>query len=265
MPRRTFKFITFCRLVLSLLVLICSISARSDWQTVGDATSVAESTANGVVLQTSSGARVLIEFFDLNTVRVRLAPNGKFEKNISYAIENKDRKTPIVKIVQTTGEIVLTNYYGSKAVIRKSPLIITIFDESGEKILEDASAAKFDKESSAVEATKMRRSPLETYYGFGEKALPFSRDGQVLSNWNTDAYRYTAGTDPLYQSIPFFIALNAGKAYGLFFLNESTVLRLNCVTDFCRIFTRFFDCRKKADSPFCARSGLNIRTTRKLI
>jgi alpha-glucosidase len=219
MPRRTFKIIIFCRLVLPLLVLICSISARADWQTVGDAASVAESRANGVVLQTSSGARVLIEFFDLNVVRVRLAPNGKFEKNISYVVENKDRQTPIVKIVQTTGEIVLTNYYGSKVVIGKSPLIITIFDESGEKILEDASAARFDKESGAVEATKMRRSPLETYYGFGEKALPFSRDGQVLSNWNTDAYRYTSGTDPLYQSIPFFIALNAGKAYGLFFHN----------------------------------------------
>jgi alpha-glucosidase len=65
----------------------------------------------------------------------------------------------------------------------------------------------------------LRAFEFETYYGFGEKALPFSRDGQALSNWNTDTYRYAPGTDPLYQSIPFFIALDAGKAYGLFFHN----------------------------------------------
>jgi alpha-glucosidase len=36
---------------------------------------------------------------------------------------------------------------------------------------------------------------------------------------NTDAYAYAPGTDPIYQSIPFFIALRHGRAYGLFFDN----------------------------------------------
>nr|MBA2341133.1 glycosyl hydrolase [Pyrinomonadaceae bacterium] len=60
---------------------------------------------------------------------------------------------------------------------------------------------------------------LEFYYGFGEKALPTARQGQMMAMWNTDTYAYPPGLDPIYQDIPFFIALRQGKAYGLFFDN----------------------------------------------
>lgn len=215
-----FKFVRFYRLILPLLPIVCfAASAQAAWQTIGNVTRVVESKTNGAVLQTSSGARVLIEFFDVHVVRVRVAPGGAFERNVSYAIENKDRKTPSVKIAQNAREIVLTNSAGAKIAIKKAPFLITIFDEAGEKIVEDASAPMFDKQSGEVLAVKKRRAFDETYYGFGEKALPLSRDGQTIVNWNTDTYRYAPGTDPLYQSIPFFLALDKGKAYGLFFHN----------------------------------------------
>jgi alpha-glucosidase len=214
-----FEFVRFCRFVSPLVLLVCFAStAQAAWQTIGNITRIVESKSNGAFLQTSSGARVLIEFFDFNVVRVRCAPTGTFERNISYAIQSLDRKTPTVKITQNANEIVLTNSFGVKIVVRKSPFFMTIFDETGEKVLED-SAAMIDKETGEVLAIKKRAALNETYYGFGEKALPFSRDGQTIVNWNTDTYRYALGTDPLYQSIPFFIALNEGKAYGLFFHN----------------------------------------------
>jgi alpha-glucosidase len=214
------KFFRFWRLFLPLLLVVCfAATADGAWQTAGNVARVIESKANGAVLQTSSGARVLIEFFDLNVVRVRIAPSGAFERNLSYAIESLDRKVPAIKISQNLKEIVLTNSFGAKVVVRKSPFLVTIFDESGEKVLEDGAAAMFDKQSGEVLAVKKRNAFNETYYGFGEKALPFSRDGQTIVNWNTDTYRYGLGTDPLYQAIPFFIAVNKGKAYGLFFHN----------------------------------------------
>ena len=44
------------------------------------------------------------------------------------------------------------------------------------------------------------------------------RDHAFL-NWNTDAFGWGESTDPLYKTIPFFIGLRKGAAYGLFFDN----------------------------------------------
>ena len=46
-----------------------------------------------------------------------------------------------------------------------------------------------------------------------------SRDGKFIVNWNTDTFSYPIGTDPIYESIPFFYALHDGQAYGVFFNN----------------------------------------------
>src|SRR5207245_10118130 len=56
--------------------------------------------------------------------------------------------------------------------------------------------------------------------GFGEKAFAeMSRDGKFIVNWNTDTFSYPIGTDPIYESIPFFYALHDGRSYGVFFNN----------------------------------------------
>lgn len=62
--------------------------------------------------------------------------------------------------------------------------------------------------------------PDEHYFGFGEKAGRFDKRGANLVMRNRDAYTYNRATDPLYLSIPFFLALRKGIAYG-FFLDSS--------------------------------------------
>jgi len=44
------------------------------------------------------------------------------------------------------------------------------------------------------------------WYGLGEKGGPIERSGRSYESWNTDAYRHTPATDPLYKSIPFLLA-----------------------------------------------------------
>ena len=39
-------------------------------------------------------------------------------------------------------------------------------------------------------------------------------------NWNSDTPGYTEGKDPIYQTIPFYIGLQHGAAYGIFFDNS---------------------------------------------
>ena len=60
----------------------------------------------------------------------------------------------------------------------------------------------------------------ESYYALGDKTGPFNRRGASFVNWNTDAWGFDRGTDPIYKSIPFTIASGgAGGAYGLFLDN----------------------------------------------
>ena len=212
------------RIFLIFIALLClPVLVKAEWKTLGSVTRVAETGANGVVLETSSNAKVEISFFNQTTARVRVAPNGTFERDFSYAFDySADRKVPDVRVSQQNDEIVLTNSFGAKIAVKKSPFLIKIYNTNGEVICEDdpKHPAMFDDQTGEIKATKMRRSEVETYYGFGEKAFAeMSRNGKYIVNWNTDTFGYPVGTDPIYESVPFFYALYDGKSYGLFFNN----------------------------------------------
>lgn len=218
----------FRRPAISIAIFLCAFiafagRASGAWETVGKVTKVADSKTNGVVLDTSSGAKVLVEYFGLNVIRVRVAPTGKFERDLSYAIDGTARfTTPKMTVSQTSASITLTKFDGTRVVIQKAPFSITMIDEKGNTVLQNDSSdpTAFNATTGEIKTTMMRRSEVETYYGFGEKAFAeMSRNGKFIVNWNTDTFSYPIGTDPIYQSIPFFTALHDGRAYGLFFNN----------------------------------------------
>src|SRR5687767_3191041 len=123
---RAANFCSFFCLIFLLLIA----PAEAAWQTIGNVARLSQTKPNGVILDTSSRARVSVEFFDLNVIRIRVAPNGTFERDFSYAIDySRDRKTPSVKVSQTAGEIVLTNGFGARVVIQKMPFAVRILDE----------------------------------------------------------------------------------------------------------------------------------------
>lgn len=57
--------------------------------------------------------------------------------------------------------------------------------------------------------------PQDRVFGLGDKSGPLDRRGRVFTMWNTDAYAWDAARDPLYKSIPFFLVLRDGQAYGV--------------------------------------------------
>lgn len=67
--------------------------------------------------------------------------------------------------------------------------------------------------------TYKKLQPGERFIGLGEKTGPLDRKGAAYQNWNTDAYAYNKGTDPLYSSMPFYIGLHNQISYGIFFDN----------------------------------------------
>ena len=211
----------FFALVFAAFIL--ANDASGALQSVGNVTRVTRSKPNAVTLDTTSRARVQIEFFDIDVIRIRIAPSGSFERDFSYAIDySLDRHTPKTTLSQTPRQVTLSNYYGAKVVIDRAPFAIRVMDESGRLVVGDDTTRPvlFDRATGEIHASNLRNGEVETYYGFGEKAFAeMSRTGKFIVNWNTDTFSYPVGTDPIYQSIPFFYALRDGRAYGLFFNN----------------------------------------------
>ena len=58
----------------------------------------------------------------------------------------------------------------------------------------------------------------ERFYGLGDKTGSFNRRNQAYTLWNTD-HGIEESLDPIYKSIPFFLAISGGRSYGLFLDN----------------------------------------------
>ncbi|GGJ47083.1 glycoside hydrolase family 31 protein [Deinococcus roseus] len=111
-----------------------------------------------------------------------------------------------------------------------SSLHIT-FDGKVNLRLDGAPVARIDGVSGTLEPAEpinictsiltLYAPPGESYMGFGEKTGPLDKRGLKFKFWNTDIAPHQPDSDPLYQSIPFFMALHAGKVWG-FFLDESS-------------------------------------------
>ena len=91
-------------------------------------------------------------------------------------------------------------------------LQITIRDMTGAIVQQDARPLRFDGD--AFRIYKVMPAD-EHYFGLGDKAGPLDRRNQAFTLWNTDAYRFQESTDPLYKSIPYFMAYRAGRATGV--------------------------------------------------
>jgi alpha-glucosidase len=184
------------------------------WQHLGAVQHV-EKIQNGVELS-AGNAKVRITAFRDGVIRVRVAPHGNFPKDTSWAvIETAD--SPAVKLEDDENDVHLSAGT-ARVIIHKSSLLISFFDAQGRIILADESTLPMAWNGSRVRIWKKMPAD-ENYYGLGDKAGPMNRRNRAFINWNTDAFGWGESTDPLYKTIPFFIGLRKGTAYGVFFDN----------------------------------------------
>jgi len=189
-------------------------AAAQGWQHLGKVQRV-EKLKDGVEL-TAGAAKVRITVFRDGVFRVRLAPNGTFPKDSSWAVIESP-EPPAFKIEENPKEIRITA--GSVvATVQRSPLLINFSDAAGNVLLADEPSLPMAWNGQRIHAWK--KMPLdENYYGLGDKAGPMNRRNRAFTNWNTDEFGWQESTDPLYKTIPFFIGLRKGLAYGVFFDN----------------------------------------------
>jgi len=102
--------------------------------------------------------------------------------------------------------------------ISKSAFAVTVLDSTGHVLSQDASgfAPSFHGQEFRVWKTMPGD---ENYFGLGDKPTSIDHRNQAFTMWNTDAFGWQESTDPLYKSIPFFMAMRGNTAYGIFLDN----------------------------------------------
>jgi alpha-glucosidase len=206
-------------------LLVCALGSGAalaqGWQHIGKVERVEkfqDGLQDGVEL-TAGAAKVRVTQVYNGVIRVRVAPNGHFSKDFSWALVETagDKRKARAQIQDGQSEVKMTA--GNViAIITKSPLLIQFTDASGNVLLADEPSLPMAWNGKRVHTWK-KMPPDENYYGLGDKAGPMNRRGRAFTNWNTDEYGWQESSDPLYKTIPFFIGLRKGAAYGVFFDN----------------------------------------------
>jgi alpha-glucosidase len=204
------------RLSILVLLLSCASYGQSQWHALGDVTSV-EKLSNGVELS-ASPSRVRVTALSPNVVRLRYSAQGSFPADQSFAVlPNAFPDVATIQIKESSDAVVLDT--GAIQVkILKSPLRVAFLDASGQMISQDHPNYPVSFDGSAFRVWKSM--PIdEHYFGLGDKTGPLDHRDLAFTMWNMDTFGYQESTDPIYKSIPFFLGVRNGAAYGMFLDN----------------------------------------------
>ena len=219
------------RLAVGAVVLLIGTSpAGAQWTHLGAAT--AYDVADAVLTLHCGEAVVRIEAVTDHVVRVRLAPNGKFGRDFSWAVMDS---TPRGRFVTSDEgpEHIRVSTGALTVAVQRTPCRIEVRDADGNVLVSDdpargmawrgAARAAGETDAPGASATPVRvwqHLPDDVaVYGLGEKSGPLNKVGRAWTMWNTDAPAYGPATDPLYKSVPFFICARDGRYHGVFFDN----------------------------------------------
>ncbi|GIL24055.1 MAG: alpha-glucosidase [Bacteroidota bacterium] len=142
---------------------------------------------------------------------------SKYEfEDFSYAVVGTPQSTPFT-IEESDASIILTTAV-AQLVVSKNPVRFSLQTTDGRIINEDDT---FGTAWNGEQVTTYKKlQPNERFIGLGEKTGGLDRKGHAYQNWNSDAYGYHSGTDPLYCSTPFYIGIHNQLVYGVFFDNS---------------------------------------------
>jgi alpha-glucosidase len=164
---------------------------------------------------TTANAYARLTVYSPSVIRVRI-DKQKLAADFSYAVISQPQKTK-VSITQNAQEIdIVTD--SLKAVIKKSPFAITFYTPNGEIINEDETGLTTSWVNESV-TTYKKMQDGERFIGLGEKTGSLDRRGSGYTNWNSDSFGYSTGTDPIYSTIPFYIGIHHNLNYGIFLDN----------------------------------------------
>jgi alpha-glucosidase len=189
-------------------------------------------TADSVTFDCADHSQVRISIFSSDLVRVRAAFAKPLPvKDHSWAIAKQDWPTPPWNLTEQTDSVTISTDEIEVAV-RRSPLLIQFRDARTHQTINADERPMmydphgtmrqkiFDPDAGTFIASAKKLGFDEHFYGLGEKAARLDKRRGSFVNWNSDTPGYVEGRDPIYQTVPFYIGLQGGAAYGIFFDNS---------------------------------------------
>ncbi len=176
---------------------------------------------NGIELAAGPGLVRIVALRD-DVLRVTMSPSKTLPEDASWAVLPDALHAQVAVTPASDASAVGFDTKQLHVRVNRADLAITVTDASGKPIVSDARPAEFQKDDASGDLgfRVYKQMPEdEHYFGLGDKTGPFDRRGYAYDMWNTDAYRFQEGTDPIYKDIPFFLTDRAGSSYGLFLDN----------------------------------------------
>lgn len=186
-------------------------------------TSVLEIRQDGNKFFISDGTAVVeIRVVSDEIIRVRMAPHGVFLDDFSYAVPSVDQRVSTFKLEDNPNYYIIATNTVHCRVAKENFHIDFIDANTGQVMSQDAKAMHWEENVEFggyyVFATKACVVE-ENFFGLGDKSGNMNLRGRKFQNWNTDAYSFGWDQDPLYRTIPFYMGIHGGTAYGIFFDN----------------------------------------------
>lgn len=211
----------------SLKYLFCVIlfilpkNIYSEFQFAGDIKSYSK--VNGSIEFVLTNSLLNIYVVEQDIIRFRYTNKDKFSEAPSYAVIYNNTINDFQFSEKTDHYELTTNEI--KVTIDKAPCRISIYDKNGILINEDEKSFGVSFDNDEVRCFKKLYND-ENFFGLGEKTGSLNKRGSQYTMWNSDNPAYGWSTDPIYQSIPFFIGVRSlaegsqnKTAYGIFFDN----------------------------------------------
>jgi len=170
---------------------------------------------------TDGKAKVEIKVVTDHIIRVRLAPRGDFLEDFSYAVLQQEHDTHAYQ-VQADEKRFYVRTPDVVCTIQKKDFHISFSDKKDKVFNADYAPMHWEENQDFggyyVYCTKVALDD-EVFFGAGDKATNLNLRGKRIMNWNSDTYSFAFNQDPLYKTIPFYIGVTGGEAYGIFFDN----------------------------------------------
>ncbi len=215
----------FC-LRMSFLLLIVAVStsaaypppkAHSGYQFLGNLRTFTRTDA-GILLKCENDVRLEIQFLKPEMFRVTLVRPNYPNELLAYPLARSEWPPVSLQLEEKDTYLRLI----SKEIdilIHKMPCRISVLDKQGNVINRDDPGMGIGWDGKEVRCWKSLGQG-ERFFGLGEKTGDVDKYRREWVMWNSDIPGYDQRTDPLYQSIPFYIGLHKGQAYGIYFNNS---------------------------------------------
>jgi alpha-glucosidase len=185
---------------------------------VSQGSSAANNLTNGIEVRQGSNTVLQVLALRDDILRIRESLNGQLPEDASWAVPSSMRHETSGIVSESSHDAIGFRTKSLRVVIDRTTLRLSITDLEGHVLQEDAAGWPIESHGSRFRVFKNMPDD-EHYFGLGDKAGPLDRRGQSFRLWNTDAFQFQESTDPIYKSIPFFLAMRGGRSVGVLFDN----------------------------------------------